>query len=126
MADQSKSDRVIKIENNQIQGAAYSENNKGSIYTQGNTIYNEASAKSSLVDAAKEIQDLLKQLEATNPTTSTTEQMMVATEAIKQIESDPTFKQKAINAAKGGTLEFLKQTPIGAFVAGAIEGWTNS
>lgn len=126
IVDQSKSDRVITIENNEIKGAAYSEETKGPIYTQGNTIYNEASAKSSLAEAAKEIQDLLKQLEATNLTTSTTEQMLVAAEAVKQIESDPTFKQKAINAAKSGTLDFLKQTPIGVIVTAAIESWTNA
>ncbi|MBP0020650.1 MAG: hypothetical protein J7647_24230 [Cyanobacteria bacterium SBLK] len=127
VADQSKSDRTIEIKDNRnIKGALYSENSQGSIYTGHNTIYNEASAQSNLAEAAREIQDLLKQLEATNPATSTAEQMLVAAEAVKHIESDRTFKQKAINAAKDGTLEFLKQTPIGAIVAAAIEGWTNA
>ncbi|MGB0561163.1 MAG: pentapeptide repeat-containing protein [Spirulinaceae cyanobacterium] len=70
-----------------------------------------------------DIQTLLKQLASTSPASTTTEQMQLATQAIAQIESNPTWKQKAIRAAKVGTLEALKSNPVGAFVAGAIEGW---
>ena len=84
------------------------------------------SQNQTLVEVAKEIQNLLEQLEETHPISSTTEQMVVATEAIRQIESNPSLKQRAINAAKGNLLELIKQNPIGAFVAGAIEGWTDS
>lgn len=56
--------------------------------------------------------------------TGTVEQMKVATEAIQKLEGNPTLKQRAINAAKGGLMEGIKQTPVGAIVAGVIEGWT--
>ncbi|NEO88555.1 MAG: pentapeptide repeat-containing protein [Spirulina sp. SIO3F2] len=79
-----------------------------------------------LTEAAAEIQALLRQLEETNPTTSTMEQMQVAMKAVQQIESDATLKEKVISAAKGGALEGLRATPIGAIVAGAIEGWTEA
>lgn len=49
--------------------------------------------------------------------------MTVATEAIKKIEGNPTLKQRAINAAKNGLIEG-QQNPVGAIVAGVIEGWT--
>ena len=76
-----------------------------------------------LVEAAQEIQALLQQLEGSHPVSTTVEQMTVATEAIKTIEGNRDLKQRVINAAKGGLIEGLKQTPVGAIVAGIIEGW---
>ena len=52
--------------------------------------------------------------------------MIVATEAIKHIESDPTWKQRVINAAReGGLAAFEKalDNPAGAFITSAIKGW---
>ena len=52
--------------------------------------------------------------------------MMVAAEAIKRIENDPTWKQRVINAAKEGGLAALEKAldnPAGAFVTSAIKGW---
>ena len=80
----------------------------------------------SLADAAAEIQKLLKQLEQSYPTSTTTEQMLVATKAIERIESDPTLKQRVISAAQeGGLAAFEKalDNPVGALITGAIKGW---
>lgn len=96
----------------------------GGNYT-GNVTHNYAQPKN-LAEAAAEIQQLLEQLSQTYPTTTTTEQMVVATKAIEQIESDPTWKQRAVNALKQGTLSTLETNPVGAFVVGAIKGWQNS
>ncbi|AFY85286.1 hypothetical protein [Oscillatoria acuminata] len=71
----------------------------------------------------QEIQTLMSSLDLTKATT-TSEQMRLAGIVIAKIEEKPSFKERAINAARGGLLELLKQTPGGAFVAGAIEGWT--
>ncbi|MDY7004496.1 MAG: hypothetical protein SWX82_11190 [Cyanobacteriota bacterium] len=52
--------------------------------------------------------------------------MIVATETIKKIESDPNLKQKLISAATSGGLaafEKVLDNPIGAFVVSAIKGW---
>ncbi|MBP0029998.1 tetratricopeptide repeat protein [Roseofilum sp. Guam] len=76
-----------------------------------------------LVEATREIQDLLKQLSASHPVSTTMEQMTVVTEVIKVIESNPTLKQRTINAFKVGLMETLKQFPGGAILVGAIEGW---
>nr|WP_292871326.1 pentapeptide repeat-containing protein [Nostoc sp. LPT] len=93
-------------------------------YIQGN--YYAAGQPQSLAQAAAEIQQLLKQLEQTYPTTNTSQQMVVAAEAIKQIESNPSLKKRAINAVKeGGLAAFEKaiDNPAGAFIVGAIKGW---
>lgn len=91
---------------------------------QGN--YYAAGQPQSLAQAAAEIQQLLKQLEQTYPNTTTSQQMVVATEAINQIESNPTLKQRVINAVKeGGLAAFEKaiDNPAGAFIVAAIKGW---
>lgn len=72
----------------------------------------------------QEIQGLLFSLDLTQATT-TSQQMRLAEVVITKIEDKPTFKERAIRAARGGFVEGLKQTPVGAIVAGAIEGWTN-
>ncbi|VEP14744.1 hypothetical protein H1P_2830012 [Hyella patelloides LEGE 07179] len=85
-------------------------------------VINEAEERD-LAEAAAEIQALIRQLEQDNPTNTTTEQMVVATQAIEQIESNPTWKQKAIAAFKQGSLNVIETHPIGTFIIGAIEGW---
>ncbi|MCC5634217.1 hypothetical protein LC613_43225 [Nostoc sphaeroides CHAB 2801] len=50
----------------------------------------------------------------------------MATEVVKRIESDPTWKQQVIAAVKeGGLAAFEKaiDNPAGAFITGAIKGW---
>jgi hypothetical protein len=113
-----KSDRNINTS-----GGNYNERIQGD-YVQGN--YYAAGQPQSLAQAAAEIQLLLKQLEQTYPTATTSQQMVVAAEAINQIENNPTMKQKVINAVKeGGLAAFEKaiDNPAGAFIAGAIKGW---
>jgi hypothetical protein len=86
---------------------------------------NEAE-KQNLAEAAAEIRQLLEQLSQSYPTNTTAEKMVVAAEAINRIESDPNWKQRAINAVKeGGLAAFEKaiDNPAGAFVVGAIQGW---
>ncbi|MCT7958508.1 hypothetical protein [Laspinema palackyanum] len=71
----------------------------------------------------QEIQTLLSSLDVTQATT-TSEQMRLAGTVLAKIEEKPTFKERAIRAARGGLVAGLKQNPVGAIVAGAIEGWT--
>ncbi|WP_392530183.1 hypothetical protein [Nostoc sp. C117] len=99
----------------------YNESISGN-YIQGNYI----NSQQNLATTVAEIQLLLKQLEQTYPTTTTSQQMVVAAEAINRIESNPTFKKRVINAAKeGGLAAFEKaiDNPAGAFIVGAIKGW---
>lgn len=85
-------------------------------------VINEAE-KQDLAEAVAQIQALIQQLEQSHPTNTTTEQMAVATQAIAQIESNPTWKQKAIAAFKQGSLNVMETHPIGKFIVGAIKGW---
>ncbi|TBR56686.1 hypothetical protein B4U84_28085 [Westiellopsis prolifica IICB1] len=101
----------------------YNERIEGN-YIQGN--YYEKGQPQSLAEAAAEIKLLLKQLEQTYPTTTTSQQMIVAAEAINRIESNPTLKKRVVNAVKeGGLAAFEKaiDNPAGAFIVGAIKGW---
>ncbi|MEM8642474.1 MAG: pentapeptide repeat-containing protein [Cyanobacteria bacterium P01_G01_bin.54] len=92
----------------------------------GGTLNNNAVADPELAATVAYIQALLQQLVGNSPANTTAEQMQLATQAIAQLESNPTWKQKAIQAAKAGALEALKANPVGAFVAGAIERWTEA
>jgi hypothetical protein len=76
-----------------------------------------------LAEVVAKIQALIQQLEQSHPTNTTAEKMMVATQAIAQIENNPTWKQKAIAAFKQGSLKAVETHPIGAFIVGAIKGW---
>ncbi len=117
--------RQLKIYQHQSSiGTGYAEKVKAEQI--GGTIINEAESKQSLAESAAEIQQLLEQLEQSYPSSTTAEQMIVAAEAINRIESDPSWKQKIVNAVKeGGLAAFEKaiDNPAGAFVVGAIKGW---
>ncbi|MEG4911630.1 hypothetical protein [Microcoleus sp. B7-D4] len=89
---------------------------------------NEAE-KQNLVEAAAEIRQLLEQLSQTNPPRTTAEKMAVAAKAIERIESDPTWKQRAIDAAnERGLVVFEKaiDNPVGVFIVRAIQDWQES
>jgi hypothetical protein len=93
-------------------------------YVEGN--YYAAGNPQSLVEAAMEIQALLKQLETSYPSDIPARNMVVATEVVKHIETNPTMKQKVINAVTEGSLAALEKAidnPAGAFITGAIKGW---
>jgi len=85
--------------------------------------------KQSLAEAAAEIQQLLEQLEKSYSTDTTTARMTVATEAIKQIESNPTLTKRLRSALKAGGVQALGQAlnhPAASFVIGALEDWHKS
>jgi hypothetical protein len=85
--------------------------------------------KQNLAEAAAEIQQLLQQLEQNYPTTTPLEREAVVKEALKQIESNPTFKARVIGALKAGGTEALKELVdhplINIFIA-ALEGWQDA
>ncbi|MGK7878579.1 MAG: hypothetical protein AB4060_00520 [Crocosphaera sp.] len=76
-----------------------------------------------LQESLEEIKQLIDKLSKDNPINTTTDAMKIATQVIEKIETNPTWKQRVITACQKGLLETLKNNPIGAFVAGAIEGW---
>ena len=97
--------------------------NQGEI--QGNAkvagILNEAEQQN-LTEIITEVQAIIAPLAQTYPNDKT----MQVIKTIEVIKNDPNLKQKLINAAQKGGLEFLKKSfdnPVGALIGGAIEGW---
>ena len=82
-----------------------------------------------LPQAAAEIQQLLKQLSKTYPTTTSKEKIIVAGEAADQIENNPTLKTKTINALKYAGKEAFKEAinhPVANILMAFIEGWQDT
>ncbi|MGK7916614.1 MAG: pentapeptide repeat-containing protein [Prochloraceae cyanobacterium] len=61
-----------------------------------------------LAETAAEIQQLLEQLSQTYPSKTTAQKMVVITDVVEQIESNPTLKAEIINALKTVGAEELK------------------
>ncbi|MCC5622224.1 hypothetical protein LC574_13220 [Nostoc sp. CHAB 5715] len=83
-------------------------------------------AQTNLVEAASQIQQLLKQLEETNPTSTETERIIVAAKAADEIKNNPTLKARVIGALKSGGKEAFKEAvdnPLVNILIAIIEGW---
>ena len=78
----------------------------GGTQTGGN--FYDYSSNPSLAVAATEIQQLLQQLEATNPTTTNANKRAVINQAIEAIENNPALKAKVIAALNSSGTEALK------------------
>ena len=105
--------------------------NKGNINTskfaKTMTIYE--SQQQNLAEAAKDIQELLEQLEKTYPSETTMDRMKIATEVITHIDNHPTKAQKIFNAIKAGgvaAVEQLLNHPASSFVIAALNDWQKS
>ncbi|MBD2608313.1 hypothetical protein H6G81_28300 [Scytonema hofmannii FACHB-248] len=83
-------------------------------------------AQSNLVEAAAQIQQLLKQLEATNPTTTEIEKLAVVAKASEEIKKNSTLKAQIINALKAGGTEAFKEAvdhPLVNVLIATVQGW---
>jgi uncharacterized protein YjbI with pentapeptide repeats len=120
---QHQGDSSMDQRNIDTGGGNYNERIQGN-YIQGN--FHAEGQPQNLAEAAAKIQELLKELEQTYPTTTTSQQMVVAAEAINRIETQPKLKRCIINATKEGSLAAFEKAidnPAGAFIVGAIKGW---
>jgi hypothetical protein len=82
--------------------------------------------KQNLAEAAKEIQQLLKQLDQSYPTDTVAGQMQVAQEVMKEIEHNMPLGDRLLSALRAGGTEALKQTlnhPAATFVLALIDDW---
>ena len=87
-------------------------------------VINEAEQQN-LTHAAEEIQQLLKQLSQTHPTETLSQKAVVAEKAIKQIENNPSLKERVVNAIKAMGVEALMEAidhPIANVLRAGIEG----
>ncbi|NEN88592.1 MAG: hypothetical protein F6K48_06535 [Okeania sp. SIO3H1] len=88
------------------------------------TIYE--SQEQNLAQAAKDIQELLAQLDETYPSDTTMDRMKIATEVITQIDNNPTKAERILSAIKSGgvaAVEQLLNHPASTFVIAALEDW---
>lgn len=121
--------------NEHIQGSYYEQSgNFGIGHMSGGTIQggakvagvlNEAEQQN-LTEAATQIQQLLEQLDKSYPANTTGGKMAIATEAIKQIEANPTLMTRvrsAISAGGVSALEALLNHPAASFVIGAFQNF---
>jgi hypothetical protein len=103
--------------------------NKGNINNSkfARTIYE--SEQQNLAEAARDIQELLEQLEKTYPSETTIDRMKIATELITQIDNHPTKAQRIFSAIKVGGVAFIEQLlnhPFSSFAIAALEDWQKS
>ena len=105
--------------------------NKGNINTskfaKTMTIYE--SQQQNLTEAARDIQELLEQLEKTYPSETTMDRMKIATEVITHIDNHPTKAQKIFSAIIAGgvaAVEQLLNHPASSFVIAALNDWQKS
>jgi len=78
----------------------------------------------SLMAVAAELQGLLEQLSAQHPDAGLTTRMTIATEAVTQIQQQPSLLQRLFSALKAGgtaTLKQLVKHPAATFVITALE-----
>jgi len=118
-------DKVVDINENYGVGIGVGIN-KGEIksFKSAHTIYE--SQEQDLRKAAKDIQEILEQLNETYPSDTTTGRMKIAAEVITQIENNPTKAKRIFNAIKAGgvaAVEQLLNHPASSFVIGALEDW---
>ncbi|WP_293354378.1 MULTISPECIES: hypothetical protein [unclassified Microcoleus] len=88
-------------------------------------VINEAQQRN-LAEAAAEIQQLLENLEKSHPANTTAGKMAIATEAILQIDSNPTLAARILSVLKAeGILAFeqLLNHPAASFLVGALADW---
>ena len=107
------------------QGGGYREINNEGTYVEGN-FYNSSKEGKSLAESAKEIQQLLKQLEQTYDPSDPIGQMQMATEVVKKIDASPQWKQRLLSSiGAGGTaaLDSLLNHPAASFVIATIQKW---
>ncbi|ABG51743.1 hypothetical protein Tery_2542 [Trichodesmium erythraeum IMS101] len=89
---------------------------------------NEAQQRT-LAETAAEIQQLLQQLELSNPTETTAGQMAVVAKAVEVVENHPTLKQRVIGVLKSAGTEAFKEAldhPIANVLVAAFQGWTQA
>lgn len=82
--------------------------------------------RQNLAETAREIQQLLQQLEQTNPTTTTSEKTTVVAKTVDEIEKNSTLKARVIEALKSGGKEALKEAidhPLVNILMASVEGW---
>lgn len=126
MPEASKQQFNNDLRNAQIAGGLVNAETVNAHQIGGNISNSTPQERQNLAVAADEIQQLLQQLEQTNPTTTTFEKTVVVAKAVDEIEKNPTLKARVIEALKSGGKEVLKEAvdhPLVNILMASIEGW---
>ncbi|MEG3877500.1 hypothetical protein QT972_08960 [Microcoleus sp. herbarium7] len=103
--------------NNQGQVGAMGENARAD----NTTFVQQSEQKQTLAASAKEIQELLKQLEVTNPTATEAEKITHVND-----ETTPSFKRRAVGALQAGSeaaIEEFLDNPYVNVGKAIVKGW---
>ena len=106
-------------------GGDYREINNQGTYIEGD-YHHSPQSQQTLAEAAAEIQQLLNQLEQTYNPDDPLGQMQMATEVLKQIDTNPHWKQRLLSSVgAGGTaaLESFLNHPAASFIIAALQKW---
>lgn len=96
---------------------------------QASGTFNNTSSQQDLIEAAKDIQQLLNDLSESHPITTQSEKMAVVAETMEQITKNPSMKDRIISAFKVGGIEALRTSinhPLVNLVLAALEGWSEA
>lgn len=93
---------------------------------QASGTFNDYSSSQNLSQAAAEIQQLLRQLEAANPTTTLSDKMTIVAKAVNEIEKNPSLKAQVVAALNAVSSEALKKAidhPLAKNLMPIVEEW---
>jgi hypothetical protein len=119
----SKEKSTIDARSSKFGGGLAGENQRGGTLNDYSTT---SESKQTLAKAAQEIQQLLEQLSQTYPTQTFPQKAAVAVEAVKEIENNPTLKERIRNAIKAmGVQAFMEAIdhPVANILREGIEAF---
>jgi uncharacterized protein YjbI with pentapeptide repeats len=126
MAEGSKKQSNFDLKGAQFGGGLVNADTVNAGQIGGNITNYNPEQKQNLAEAAADIQQLLNQLGQSYPTSTPLEKQIAVTEALKQIDGNPTLKARVIGALKAGGTEALKELvdhPLVNILLATLEGW---
>jgi uncharacterized protein YjbI with pentapeptide repeats len=129
MAEASKKQSNFDLKGAQFAGGLVNADTVTANQIGGNITNYSTEQKQNLAEAAAEIQQLLNQLGQAYPTNTPLEKQIAVTEALKQINNNPTLKARVIGALKSGGTEALKELvdhPLVNILLATLEGWQDA
>lgn len=129
MAEGSKKQSNFDLKGAQFGGGLVNADTVNAQQIGGNITNYTPEQRQNLAEAAVEIQQLLNQLGQSYPTNTPLEKQIAVTEALKQIDSNPTLKARVIGALKAGGTEALKELvdhPLVNILLATLEGWQDA
>jgi uncharacterized protein YjbI with pentapeptide repeats len=129
MSEGSKKQSNFDLKGAQFAGGLVNADTVNAQQIGGNITNYSPEQRQNLAEAAAEIQQLLNQLGQTYPTNTPLEKQIAVTEALKQIDSNPTLKARVVGALKSGGTEALKELvdhPLVNILLATLEGWQDA